>query len=90
MGSTGKTPKERFKAHKRGRKGSSRLVKRFGKRLFRSEYEDLPTHETRAAAEAAEKEKAEELRSRGWGVWYNAEPLEKRLGAASGGSRNVG
>lgn len=80
VGSTGKTPEQRFAKHMAGGKGSSRLVRRFGKKLFPWAYEDLPSYRSREAAERAEAQRAEELKQRGWGVWYNARPLAERLG----------
>ncbi|MDC0160558.1 hypothetical protein OAJ07_03810 [Gemmatimonadales bacterium] len=46
-------------------------MKKYGKRLFEWAYKDLPTYATRPEAERAESDYAEELRSRGWGVWQN-------------------
>jgi hypothetical protein len=79
VGSTGKTPQERFEKHIGGGRGSSPLVRRFGKCLFEWAYQDLPTLPDRRSAEGLEEETAEELRKRGWGVWCNARSLEERL-----------
>jgi hypothetical protein len=87
VGSTGKTPEQRFAKHMAGGKGSSRLVKRFGKRVFEWACADLPSFVDRAVAERAEAEKADELRRRGWGVWFNARPLAERLGRDGKGQR---
>ncbi|MBW3554822.1 MAG: ribose-5-phosphate isomerase [Gemmatimonadetes bacterium] len=80
VGSTGRTPEQRFAKHKAGGVGTSRLVKRFGRALFPWAYERLPSYETREEAERAEEERAEELKRRGWAVWYNARSLKERLG----------
>lgn len=79
VGSTGKTAEARFERHRLGGPGTNSLVRRFGKRLSTSEYEDLPTFPDRASAEQLEGEKARELKARGWGVWYNADPVKLGL-----------
>jgi len=71
VGSTSKSPEDRFRAHLNDPKQWSRKVKKYGKVLFEWAYRDLPTYATRDEAERAEAEYAEELRSRGWGVWQN-------------------
>jgi hypothetical protein len=72
---------------RRGQGSDQRLVKRFGKRVFEWACADLHSFVDRAAAERAEAEKAEELRRRGWGVWFNARPLAERLGRDGKGQR---
>ena len=69
VGSTGRTPEQRLEVHLRGARRSNRYVRRFGRRLFPWAYGDLPSFESREAAEAAERRRAEELRARGWAVW---------------------
>lgn len=78
VGSTGNTPEQRFQKHLEGGLGTNKLVTRFGKRLFESEYEDLPDFSDRADAEALERQVAEARKERGWGVWYNADPVRPR------------
>lgn len=80
VGSTGKTPEERFETHMDGGPTSSPFVRRFGKRLFDWAHDDAPLQADRARVEELEAEWAEKLRQRGWGVWYNARPLEENLG----------
>jgi Uri superfamily endonuclease len=86
VGSTRKTPEQRFERHMEGGKGSRPLVRRFGKSLFEWAYRDLPTFPDRRSAERLEEETAKKLREQGWGVWYNARPLEERLGAGRPGA----
>jgi hypothetical protein len=69
VGSTGRTPEDRFEAHLHGPRRYNRYVRMYGRRLFPWAYRDLPTFATREAAEAAERRRAEELRARGWAVW---------------------
>lgn len=89
VGSTGKTPEQRFETHMKGGRGASRLVKRFGKRLFPYAYADLPGFSDRGEAERAEEQRAQELRARGWGVWCNARPLDENLGGAAQGEAHT-
>ena len=79
VGSTGKSPEERFRTHMEGGRGASSLVHRFGKRLLPWAYEKLPSYPNRESAEAAEEALAEKFRRDGWGVWCNAESLEAKL-----------
>ena len=71
VGSTGKTPEERFRQHLTGRRHWNRFVRRYGHRLFYWAMRDVPTFATRAEAEAAEAALAERLRARSWMVWQN-------------------
>jgi len=69
VGSTSMTPEDRLKVHKRGGMYSSRWVWKYGKALFPWAYEGLPKFEFEDDAKEAESWHAEDLRSRGWGVW---------------------
>ena len=69
VGQTWHDPEVRFQQHKDGYK-SSRIVRRYGKRLMRKKYEHLnpvPAGE----AEDWEEDLAVDLRRRGYGVWWN-------------------
>jgi hypothetical protein len=79
VGSTSKTPEQRFAKHMDGGIASSPFVKRFGKGLFRWAYEDQPEYRDRESVERAEAALAEDLRRRGWGVWYSARSLSEQL-----------
>ena len=70
VGSTAKTPEERFKVHKAGGKQSSSIVRKYGRRLVPALYRDLPLM-TRPAAERKEKQLAKQLRAKGYTVWQN-------------------
>ena len=63
------TPEARFDVHKGGGMFSSRWVRKFGKNLFPWAYEGLPKFGSEDEAKESESRYAEELRSRGWGVW---------------------
>ncbi|MFO7904513.1 MAG: GIY-YIG nuclease family protein [Pirellulaceae bacterium] len=76
VGSTGNTPEQRLAKHKAGGRGSNDYVRRYGKGLFEWAYEGLPTFPDRESAEKLEAERAEELKSWGWAVWYNADPVK--------------
>lgn len=80
VGSTGKTPEERFAQHMAGEAKFSPIVRRFGKKLFPWAYRRLPSLRDRRRAERLEERVALRLRRRGWGVWYNARPLDEGLG----------
>ena len=71
VGSTVKTPEERFKVHMTDRVKGSAKVRKYGKELLEWAYQDLPVFYSREKAEAAEAKYANELRKRGWGVWQN-------------------
>lgn len=71
VGSTAKTPEERFAVHMTDRVKGSAKVRRYGKCLLEWAYEDLPIFYSREKAEEAEARYADELRKRGWGVWQN-------------------
>ncbi len=70
VGSTGKSIDERLKTHLDGGVYSNTFVHKYFKRKMPSEYRGIRPRQTREAAEARESRKAEELRARGWGVWY--------------------
>lgn len=70
VGSTAKTPEERFKIHKAGGKQSASVVCKYGRRLVPAFYRDLPLM-TRPAAERKEKQLAKQLRVKGYTVWQN-------------------
>lgn len=76
VGSTGRTPEERFAAHMQGGRTASEWVHRYGVRLAPEIYADLPTFADRAAAERLEDEVAERLRRLGCGVACNAKALK--------------
>lgn len=69
VGETWHDPEVRFQKHKDGYKGA-RFVRRYGKRLMRTEYEHLNPV---PAAEAKDREEAlaVDLQRRGYGVWWN-------------------
>ena len=69
VGMTSKSPEERFKQHKEGRR-AARFVTQFGIRLKPRQYE---SHNPMSRDEASEMEfeKARRLRKKGWGVWVN-------------------
>ena len=69
VGSTSTTPEDRLKVHMGGGMFSSSWVRRFGKKLFPWAYEGLPIFGSEDEAKEAESRYADELRSRGWGVW---------------------
>ena len=69
VGSTGMTPEARFDVHMAGGMFGARYVRRFGKKLFPWAYERLPAFGSGDEAKEAESRYADELRSRGWGVW---------------------
>ncbi len=68
VGSTAKTPEERFKVHRAGGKQSSSIVRKYGRRLVPAFYRDLPLM-TRPDAERKEKQLAKQLRAKGYTVW---------------------
>ena len=70
VGSTAKTPEERFKVHKAGGKQSSSIVCKYGRRLVPAFYRHLPLM-TRPSAERKEKQLAKQLRAKGYTVWQN-------------------
>jgi hypothetical protein len=65
VGSSARSPEERFEQHRRGYK-SGRLVKRFGLRLRPDLYEDLGPFRGSKLACAAEEERARELAACGF------------------------
>ncbi|MBK8851243.1 MAG: ribose-5-phosphate isomerase [Saprospiraceae bacterium] len=77
VGMTSKTSYERFDEHIKGtlsKKGydlSADIVKKYGVYLRPSLYEHLPTYRSRAAALAAEKALALDLRRQRYAVWFN-------------------
>lgn len=76
VGMTSKTPQQRFLQHKTGalsRKGhdlSSAIVKKYGRYLRPSLYQDIGPL-SRAEALEVEKGLARELRHKGYAVWTN-------------------
>ena len=68
VGTTSKTPEERFKVHKSDSPKGSRKVREFGIALMPELYEDINPL-TREKAEDMEKTHAEDLRSQGFAVW---------------------
>ncbi len=77
VGSTSKTPKERFLQHKlgaRSKKGhslSSKIVEKYGMYLRPSLYNHIAPTTTRAAAYKLEEKLAMELRRQRYAVWFN-------------------
>ena len=76
VGKTGRTPEIRFEQHKtdakskRGFSLSNKYARQYGKRLLPELFEHLnPMTYERAAV--MEKELAEQLRDRGYGVWQH-------------------
>ena len=69
VGSTKMTPEARFDVHQGGGMFASPWVRKFGKKLFPWAYESLPTYGSKDEVLNAEASYADELRSRGWGVW---------------------
>ena len=67
VGMTGLDVEERFKNHQAGHK-SSRIVKNFGIRLLPELYEEHNPMDSLAAPKK-ERELAEDLRKKGYGVW---------------------
>lgn len=70
VGSTARTPEQRFEIHKAGGKQSCSLVRLHGIRLVPGLYRDLPLM-ARAEAECKEAQLAAELRAKGYTVWQN-------------------
>jgi Protein of unknown function (DUF3293) len=70
VGSTARTPEQRFEVHKAGGKQSSSIVRKYGQRLVPALYRDLPLM-TRPAAERKEKQLSKQLRAKGYTVWQN-------------------
>jgi hypothetical protein len=68
VGSTARTPGERFKIHKTKGKQSSAIVREYGLRLVPALYRDLPLM-TRISAERREAQLAAKLRGKGYTVW---------------------
>jgi len=66
VGLTGRSPEERFQQHKDGIK-SARYVKKYGKNLLPSL--GRKTYKSHKKALKLERELAERLRERGFGVW---------------------
>ncbi len=69
VGSTGKSIEARIADHLSGGRTSNSFVFRYYKRKMTREYSGIRPRATRRAIERREAAKAEELRSRGWGVW---------------------
>ena len=70
VGQTAKTPEERFRQHCEGQR-ANRYVKEYGKRLRLKLFERFNPIQTRSEAEKKEKQLAEKLRKKGYGVWWN-------------------
>jgi hypothetical protein len=70
VGSTARTPEERFKIHKTKGKQSSAIVREYGLRLLPALYRDL-TLMTRIGAERKERQLTANLRAKGYTVWQN-------------------
>ena len=70
VGSTAKTPLERFKIHKAGGRQSSSIVRKYGVRLIPALYINYPPM-ARGQAERKEKQLAKQLRAKGYTVWQN-------------------
>ncbi len=68
VGSTFKTPDERFDQHKQGYK-ANRFAKKYGLNLRPDLYETYNPIPSRKDAEDIERYLAERLRSKGFGVW---------------------
>ena len=69
VGMTSKSPKERFMEHRLGH-NCSRYAQKYGMCLLPEEYEGLnPMSQNQAVA--MERQKAMELRARGWAAWWN-------------------
>ena len=70
VGSTARTPEQRFEVHKAGGKQSSSIVRRHGVRLVPGLYRNFPLM-PRAQAEDEEARLANQLRAKGYTVWQN-------------------
>jgi hypothetical protein len=70
VGSTARTPEQRFEIHKAGGKQSSSIVRRYGVRLVPGLYRNIPLM-VRTEAERREAQLAAELRAKGYTVWQN-------------------
>jgi hypothetical protein len=70
VGSTARTPEQRFGIHKAGGKQSSSIVRKHGRRLVPGLYRDFPMM-PRAQAEEEEARLAHQLRAKGYTVWQN-------------------
>ena len=68
VGSTARTPEQRFEVHKAGGKQSSSIVRLHGVRLVPGLYRNFPLM-PRAQAEEEEARLANELRAKGYTVW---------------------
>lgn len=70
VGQTSKKPEDRFSQHKAGMRSAS-LVRQHGVRLRPRLYEKFNPLPSRIKAESKEKWLAENLRKKGYGVWWN-------------------
>jgi Protein of unknown function (DUF3293) len=70
VGSTARTPEQRFEVHKAGGKQSSAIVRQHGVRLVPGLYRNIPLM-VRAEAEQEEARLADQLRAKGYTVWQN-------------------
>ena len=78
VGETELTPEERFQEHrtgfrKNGLKWHNTYVKNYGRWLCRKQFEKENKKGiwSKNKARAMEAKKAEQLRAKGWAVWYN-------------------
>jgi len=76
VGSSSKTPEERFREHVKGARNSrgplfSRVVYRYGKCLLPNEYKKYNPIDTREEALEMEKALTEKYRGQGYTVWSN-------------------
>ena len=76
VGSTWKTPEERFQEHMKGARNLrgpifSRVVYRYGKRLLPKEYKKYNPMNTREEALEMERKLTEKYRKQGYTVWSN-------------------
>lgn len=76
VGSSSKTPEERFREHVKGARNSrgplfSRVVYRYGKRLLPSEYRKYNPINTREEALEMEQKLTYKYRKQGYTVWSN-------------------
>lgn len=76
VGMSAKTPEERFRQHKKGKR-SSYFVRNFGVRLVPELYENIPRFATRVKAKKKEEELAVDLREAGHGAYWNGDDNSK-------------
>lgn len=76
IGMSAKTPEERFRQHKKGKKHSY-FVREFGNGLVPELYEGIPRFHTRAEAKKKEEELAVDLREAGHAAYWNGDDHSK-------------